>query len=81
MAKMTAVQAAIHVLESEGVEAVFGIPGAAILPLYEALKGSRIKHYVVRHEEGGAHAAEGYTRAKAGKIGINSGPPARPAPT
>ena len=73
MAKMTAVQAAIHVLESEGVETVFGIPGAAILPLYEALKGSRIKHYVVRHEEGGAHAAEGYSRAKAGRIGINIG--------
>jgi len=73
MARMTAVQAAIHVLESEGVEDVFGIPGAAILPFYEALKGSRIKHYVVRHEEGGAHAAEGYTRAKAGRIGINIG--------
>lgn len=73
MARMTAVQAAIHVLESEGVTDVFGIPGAAILPFYEALKGSGIKHYVVRHEEGGAHAAEGYSRAKAGKIGINIG--------
>lgn len=59
MARMTAMQAAIRVLESEGVEVVFGIPGAAILPFYEALKASRIKHYVVRHEEGGAHAAEG----------------------
>jgi tartronate-semialdehyde synthase len=73
MARMTAVQAAIHVLESEGVTDVFGIPGAAILPFYEALKGSGIKHYVVRHEEGGAHAAEGYSRARAGKIGINIG--------
>jgi tartronate-semialdehyde synthase len=52
-------QAAIRVFESEGVEVVFGIPGAAILPFYKALKASRIKHYVVRHEEGGAHAAEG----------------------
>lgn len=73
MAKMSATDAAVKVLESEGVSDVFGIPGAAILPLYESLKKSRIKHYVVRHEEGGSHAAEGYTRAKAGKIGVNLG--------
>jgi tartronate-semialdehyde synthase len=73
MAKMTAMEAAIRVLESEGVETVFGIPGAAILPFYEALKKSPIRHYVVRHEEGGAHAAEGYSRAKAGRIGVNIG--------
>jgi tartronate-semialdehyde synthase len=73
MPKMTATDAAVKVLESEGVTDVFGIPGAAILPLYESLKESRIKHLVVRHEEGGSHAAEGYTRARAGKIGINIG--------
>jgi tartronate-semialdehyde synthase len=75
--KMTAVQSAVAVLESEGVDVVFGIPGAAILPFYQALRGSRIRHILVRHEEGGTHAAEGYTRAVAGKIGIcigTSGP-------
>ncbi|MGQ7791127.1 glyoxylate carboligase [Faunimonas sp. B44] len=77
MARMTAMEAAIRVMESEGVDAAFGIPGAAILPLYDALRGSSIKHYVVRHEEGGTHAAEGYTRAAPGKIGVcigTSGP-------
>jgi tartronate-semialdehyde synthase len=70
-------QAAVKVLESEGVDLVFGVPGAAILPLYEAMKDSSIRHLLVRHEEGGTHAAEGYTRARAGKIGIcigTSGP-------
>lgn len=77
MAKMTAMEAAVRVLESEGVDVAFGVPGAAILPLYEALKESRIRHVLVRHEEGGTHAAEGYTRARAGKIGVcigTSGP-------
>ena len=73
MPKMTAMQAAVHVLESEGVELVFGVPGAAILPLYEALRPSNIRHVLVRHEEGGTHAAEGYSRAVAGKIGVNIG--------
>lgn len=75
--KMTAVQSAVAVLESEGVDVAFGIPGAAILPFYQALRSSRIRHILVRHEEGGTHAAEGYTRAVAGKIGIcvgTSGP-------
>jgi tartronate-semialdehyde synthase len=77
MAKMTAVQAAVKVLESEGVTVAFGVPGAAILPLYEVLEDSAIRHVLVRHEEGGTHAAEGYTRAKAGRIGVcigTSGP-------
>ncbi|MBI3451558.1 MAG: glyoxylate carboligase [Rhodospirillales bacterium] len=77
MARMTAMQAAMKVMESEGVKDVFGVPGAAILPFYEALKDSSIRHYLVRHEEGGTHAAEGYTRAKAGRIGVcigTSGP-------
>jgi glyoxylate carboligase len=46
MPKMTAMQAAVHVLESEGVELVFGVPGAAILPLYEALRPSNTKRAV-----------------------------------
>jgi len=77
MAKMTATEAAIRVMESEGIELAFGIPGAAILPLYQAMKGSKIKHVLVRHEEGGTHAAEGYTRAASGRIGVcigTSGP-------
>ncbi|HEX6829235.1 MAG TPA: glyoxylate carboligase [Burkholderiales bacterium] len=73
MARMTAAEAAVRVLESEGVELAFGIPGAAILPLYDALRQSAIKHVLVRHEEGGSHAAEGYTRAARGKIGVNIG--------
>src|SRR5512134_272423 len=73
MARMTAAEAAVRVLESEGVDLVFGIPGAAILPLYDALRQSPIKHVLVRHEEAGAHAAEGYTRAASGKIGVNIG--------
>ncbi|MCR4332304.1 MAG: glyoxylate carboligase [Sulfuricaulis sp.] len=77
MAKMTATEAAIRVMESEGIELAFGVPGAAILPLYQAMNGSKIKHVLVRHEEGGTHAAEGYTRAASGKIGVcigTSGP-------
>ncbi len=76
MAKMTAMEAAVKVLESEGVELAFGVPGAAILPFYHALRNSGIKHVLVRHEEGGTHAAEGYNRAS-GKVGVcvgTSGP-------
>jgi tartronate-semialdehyde synthase len=74
---MTAMQAAVRVLQSEGVDVVFGVPGAAILPFYEAMKDSPIRHVLVRHEEGGTHAAEGYTRAVSGKFGVcigTSGP-------
>jgi len=74
---MTAAEAAVRVMESEGVELVFGIPGAAILPLYDALRHTKIKHVLARHEEGGGHMAEGYTRAtvgtSAGRIGVNIG--------
>ncbi len=72
MAKMTAMEAVVHILKSEGVDTVFGIPGAAILPLYEAMRGSGIKHVLARHEEGGSHMAEGYNRAS-GKVGICMG--------
>jgi tartronate-semialdehyde synthase len=77
MARMTAAAAIVRVLESEGVSVAFGVPGAAILPLYDELRDSAIRHYLVRHEEGGTHAAEGYTRAVAGRIGVcigTSGP-------
>src|SRR5215510_14563122 len=78
MAKMTAAEAAVRVMEKEGVSTAFGIPGAAINPLYAAMKrrGS-ITHILARHVEGASHMAEGYTRAQAGNIGVcigTSGP-------
>ncbi|MEP6657161.1 MAG: glyoxylate carboligase [Betaproteobacteria bacterium] len=78
MAKMTAAEAAVRVMEREGIEHAFGIPGAAINPLYAAMKrrGS-ITHILARHVEGASHMAEGYTRAVAGNIGVcigTSGP-------
>jgi tartronate-semialdehyde synthase len=73
MPRMDVMDAVVKVMEDEGVEVAFGVPGAAILPLYKAMsKSEQIKHYSVRHEEGGTHAADGYTRAT-GKIGINIG--------
>ena len=78
MAKMRAVDAAVLVLEKEGMDCAFGVPGAAINPFYSAMKkrGS-IRHVLARHVEGASHMAEGYTRAKAGNIGLcigTSGP-------
>src|ERR1700736_6769304 len=70
--RMPAMEAVVKVLESEGVEYAFGIPGAAILPLYDALRKSRIKHLTVRHEEGATHAADGYARATRG-VGLAIG--------
>ena len=73
MPLMDAMDAVVGVMEDEGVEVAFGVPGAAILPLYKALsKSDQIKHYSVRHEEGGTHAADGYARVT-GKVGINIG--------
>src|SRR5258706_12910084 len=78
MAKMRAIDAAVRVLETEGVTCAFGVPGAAINPLYSALKNNgTIHHTLARHVEGASHMAEGYTRAKAGNIGVcigTSGP-------
>ena len=66
MAKMKAVDAAVMVLEREGVAVAFGVPGAAINPLYAALrKRGSIRHVLARHVEGASHMADGYTRAKA----------------
>jgi tartronate-semialdehyde synthase len=78
MPKMTAAQAAVWVMQKEGVTQAFGVPGAAINPLYSALKTQgTIKHVLARHVEGASHMAEGYTRARAGNIGVclgTSGP-------
>ena len=77
MPKMTAMEAAVKILESEGVKHIFGIPGAGILPFYRALKDlGTIKHMVTRHEEGAIHMADGYARA-VGTVGVcaaTSGP-------
>src|ERR1700691_6204614 len=78
MAKMKAVDAAVLLLEREGVSVAFGVPGAAINPLYAALrKRGSIRHILARHVEGASHMAEGYTRASPGNIGVcigTSGP-------
>jgi len=78
MARMRAIEAAVHVLEKEGVSVCFGVPGAAINPFYAALQANgRIGHILARHVEGASHMAEGYTRANAGNIGVcvgTSGP-------
>src|SRR5471032_1701396 len=63
-------------LEREGVQVVFGYPGGAILPAYDALKHSKIHHILVRHEQGATHMADGYARAS-GEVGVavaTSGP-------
>ena len=63
-------------LEREGVTHVFGYPGGAILPAYDALKHSKIHHVLVRHEQGATHMADGYARAS-GEVGVavaTSGP-------
>ncbi|MFG1398049.1 glyoxylate carboligase [Roseixanthobacter pseudopolyaromaticivorans] len=78
MPRMRAIDAAVRVLEKEGITCAFGVPGAAINPLYSAMKlrGS-IRHVLARHVEGASHMAEGYTRAVAGNIGVcigTSGP-------
>jgi tartronate-semialdehyde synthase len=77
MSKMTAMAAAVRILESEGVKHIFGIPGAGILPFYRALKDlGTIRHMVARHEEGAIHMADGYARA-IGTVGVcaaTSGP-------
>ena len=59
-------------LKAEGVEVVFGLPGGANLPTYDAFVDSEIKHILVRHEAGGGHAAEGYAKAT-GKVGVAFG--------
>src|SRR5215831_12571395 len=66
----------LRCLRAEGVELVFGYPGGAIMPLYDALEGSGVRHILTRHEQGAVFAAEGYARVT-GKVGVaiaTSGP-------
>lgn len=74
--KISGAQAVIKSLEQEGVEVAFGIPGGAILPLYDPILDSTIRHILCRHEQGAAHAADGYAQAtgQAGVCFATSGP-------
>lgn len=74
--RITGAEAIVESLIREGVEVIFGYPGGAILPTYDVLYHSPIRHVLVRHEQGAAHAADGYARAS-GKVGVcmaTSGP-------
>jgi acetolactate synthase I/II/III large subunit len=75
--RMTGADALLRSLEAEGVEVVFGLPGGAILPTYDAMaRGTTIRHVLARHEQGAGHMAEGYARAS-GRVGVaiaTSGP-------
>lgn len=76
MTKLTGAQMIWECLTLEGVEVVFGYPGGAILPTYDAMLGYKIHHVLVRHEQGATHMADGYARAS-GKVGVaiaTSGP-------
>ena len=69
---MRAVDAIMECLRAEGVDVVFGYPGGANLPTYDAMYDSGIRHILVRHEAGGGHAAEGYAKAT-GRVGVSLG--------
>ena len=76
MSTITGAQALIRALEYEGVDLVFGLPGGAILPAYDPLYDSPIRHILARHEQGAGHMAEGYAWAT-GRVGVciaTSGP-------
>src|SRR5579871_6464221 len=83
MKKLTGAQMIIESLVAEGAEVIFGYPGGAILPTYDALLDSQLKHVLVRHEQGATHMAEGYARVsgKPGIVMVTSGPGATNAVT
>ena len=75
--EMTGAEMVIEALADQGVEHVFGYPGGAVLPIYDALfHQQKITHILVRHEQGAVHAAEGYARStgKPGCVLVTSGP-------
>ncbi|RNL86137.1 glyoxylate carboligase [Halostreptopolyspora alba] len=72
MVQTPAMEAVVGVLRSEGVDTIFGCPGAAILPFYAALRDSGIEHLIVRHEEGATHMADGWSRTT-GNVGVAVG--------
>ena len=81
---MTGAEIVIQALIDQGVEVIFGYPGGAVLPIYDALyQQDKIRHVLCRHEQGASHAAEGYARST-GKVGcflVTSGPGATNAVT
>ena len=82
--KLNGAEAILKVLVEQGVEVIFGYPGGAVLPIYDALfKSNSIKHILVRHEQAAVHAAEGYARStgKVGVVLVTSGPGATNAVT
>jgi len=76
MKKLSGAQIVIESLKAEGVDVIFGYPGGAILPTYDALLDSPIRHILVRHEQGATHMAEGYARVsgRPGVVMVTSGP-------
>ena len=82
--QMTGAKMVVQALKDQGVDTVFGYPGGAVLPIYdEIFQQNGIRHYLVRHEQGAVHAAEGYARAtgKPGVVLVTSGPGATNAVT
>src|SRR3989440_6911998 len=75
--RMNGADAILRSLEAEGVDVAFGLPGGAILPLYDAFaRGTTVRHVLARHEQGAGHMAQGYARAS-GRVGVaiaTSGP-------
>ena len=74
--KLSGAQILLECLEQQGVDVIFGYPGGQVIPIYDALYDSKIRHVLVRHEQGAAHAADGYARST-GKTGVclaTSGP-------
>ena len=82
--EMTGAEMVIEALADQGVEHIFGYPGGAVLPIYDAIfQQQMVQHILVRHEQGAVHAAEGYARST-GKVGcvlVTSGPGATNAVT
>src|SRR5689334_24866035 len=84
MTEMSGAEMVIQALADQGVEYIFGYPGGAVLPIYDALfQQDKVNHILVRHEQGAVHAAEGYARStgKVGAVLVTSGPGATNAVT
>src|ERR1700735_5679574 len=84
MTEMSGAEMVIQALADQGVEHLFGYPGGAVLPIYDALfQQDKVNHILVRHEQGAVHAAEGYARStgKVGTVLVTSGPGATNAVT
>ena len=80
-AEMTGAEMVIRALKDQGVTHIFGYPGGAVLPIYDALfQQNAIRHILVRHEQAAVHAAEGYARStgKVGVVLVTSTTPTRP---